>query len=217
MDRTCIGVIPYLNALPLVADLPRDLPGVEIVEGLPSTLARQLRGGEIDVGLVPQVEACVLPDYRIVPGPCIACDGPVRSILLFRRVPWTEVRRIAVDRSSNSSVELLKVLRRIDDLPDSPVESVPPDLGRLEGSDPFDAVLLIGDPALAAARSSWERDDLGELWKERTGLPFVFAAWVGRQGLSSRARQLLEEAWRNGTAKKNDLACQFVDENPGIL
>ena len=217
MGMTRIGTISYLNAYPLVANLSRNPQGVELVEGPPSELAQRLRSRDLDVALVPQVEACLSPEYRIVPGPCIACDGPVRSILFFRRVPWSEVKTIAVDRSSNSSVELLRVLRHIDGLPQVSPEEIDPDLGRLEGDDPLDAVLLIGDDALVAEASDWDRDDLGELWKERTDLPFVFALWVGREGLDTSTLELLTSAWRKGIREKADLAGTFVANHPDIL
>ncbi|MGE4602999.1 MAG: MqnA/MqnD/SBP family protein, partial [Planctomycetota bacterium] len=77
-----LGTIDFLNALPLCDKLSREDDRWDIVEALPSELANHLKSGEIDVGLVPQVEACRDPRYRIVPGHCISCDGEVGSILL---------------------------------------------------------------------------------------------------------------------------------------
>lgn len=177
---TRIGALRYLNARPLIAGLELDPDAGEIRWAVPSLLAQELRTGSIDLGLVPQVEAARNPEYRIVPGLCIAANGAVESILLFQRRPWQEVRRIGVDASSNTAIELLKVLLHRRGGPFE-LSIVPPVLDPLRKRDAdLDAQLLIGDRALAEDRGEFERLDLGTLWKSETGLPFVYALWVGR-------------------------------------
>lgn len=214
-----LGALRYLNARPLVEGLERDT-SVAVSYEIPSLLAEDLHQGNLDLALVPLVEACRGLDYAVVEGLCIACDGPVESILLFRRGPWESVRRIGVDLSSRSSVELLKVLwqRRIGQPPE--LVRVPPRLDPLHSAssvEGLDAVLLIGDRALAEASSPFERDDLGALWKDLTGLPFVFAVWAGRDPLPAAAVDAVQRAARQGLARRAQLAEAFCREHPEVI
>jgi chorismate dehydratase len=117
-----------------------------------------------------------------VPDVAIASDGPILSVAVFTAVPIARVRRMAVDTSSRTSVALARVLcaRRwkIDPVfvPERPVLT--------EMLAHADAALVIGDPALAIdpVAHGVEKLDLGEAWRELTGLPFVYAAWAGRAG-----------------------------------
>ena len=145
-----IGALRYLNARPLVVGLDRH-EGVEVTYEIPSLLARDLRAGRFDLALVPQVEATRDPRYRIVRGPCVSCDGPVDSILLFSTQSFAAIRRVGVDLSSNTSVELLRALFHLRGLAIPELIEVPPRLDPLRhrGDLELDAILLIGDRALA--------------------------------------------------------------------
>jgi len=180
-----IGSINFLNADPLCQWLDIVESRWQIAKSLPSGLAQSLREGDLDIALVPQVEACEDENYKIVPGYCISCDGPVGSILLFGDTPWEEKRIVSVDHASNSSVQLLSVLRYMDGLPPLKLIVGPSDLSALGKDDGVDSVLLIGDAALENAVSAIPRIDLGSMWKERTGLPFVFVI-LARKGTRSR-------------------------------
>ena len=193
----------------------------------PSELAALLRAGELDVALVPQVEARRDPSYRIVPELCVSCHGAIESILLFSRESespptesgegWDSLRRIAVDASSNSSVELLRVLLSQFGVA-AELEAVPPSMAALEDPEsPFDAVLLSGDAALEAAQASkLPRLDLGSVWFARTGLPFVFAVWLGRDGLDPATVEGLIEVGTSALARREELARSFVAEHPEV-
>ncbi|MGE3166349.1 MAG: menaquinone biosynthetic enzyme MqnA/MqnD family protein [Planctomycetota bacterium] len=216
-----VGAIRYLNALPLVDGLDRDPALGEVRFEVPSFLAQDLRSRDLDIALVPQVEACRASDYRIAAGLCIACRGAVESILLFRSTPWSEIETIGVDLSSNSSVELLQVLfhRRLGRLPRCvPITpTLAPLRRRGQGGPRLDAVLLIGDRALANDRGEFERDDLGEIWWHETHLPFVFAVWLGRGDRGAAALPSIRRAARNGLAHRQRLVEHFCREQPGIL
>ena len=105
-----IGAVGFLNARPLYEGLAAD-PRVALRSDVPSECARLLHAGEIDLGLVPAIELLRGPvAYDIVPGLAIGCDGPVNSVALFTRGPVSQVRRVALDTSSRSSVGLLRML-----------------------------------------------------------------------------------------------------------
>jgi len=151
------------------------------VRDVPSRVADALHAGRVDLGVIPSIEYAA-GDYAIVPGLAIASRGPVRSVCLFHGKPLQEVRRVALDSSSRTSAALLKILlrERLGRDPDYVV--MPPSLAEMMAA--ADAALLIGDKALYA-QSGLSRLDLGQEWTERTGRPFVWAFWAGRQGAAS--------------------------------
>jgi chorismate dehydratase len=174
-----VGAVGYLNARPLTWALDRDPGRWSVRYDVPSVCASLLHAGKVDLGLIPSIEYLERPDYRFVPGVGIGSFGAVASVALFTRRPVKDIRRIALDASSRSSVVLLKILcaRRFGIVP----EFAPfgPDLGRMLNDS--DAALLIGDPALEtdAAAMGVEKVDLGSEWTALTGLPFIYAAWTG--------------------------------------
>jgi chorismate dehydratase len=139
---------------------------VEEVSGVPTDLSRMLLDGEIDVAPIPSIEYARNADrLRILPRLCVSSEGAVDSIQLVTRMPFGQVRSVAVTPESATSVVLVRIL-----LPRAEILPL--------GMD-ADATLLIGDAAL---RSSFEDPtphfDLGRLWLERTSLPMVFAVWA---------------------------------------
>lgn len=145
---------------------------------VPSACARMLEAGEADLGIVPVAEVW-RNGWETAPGCGIACRGAVRSILLVARKPWDEIRTLAADSGSRSSVLLSRIVlsRRYGVHPE--VREMAPDPGAM--LEACDAALLIGDAALrvepAALAEPWL--DLGEEWFRMTGLPMVFATWSG--------------------------------------
>lgn len=196
MKPVRIGAVEYLNARPLVYGLERN-PRFDLRFDLPSRCAELLHAGQSDLGLIPSIEFLRAPDgpgsYRIVPDLAITSRGPVASVAVFTTRDMRDVRSIALDTSSRTSVALTRVLcARVFNI--SPrFEDQGPDLaGMLSRAD---AALIIGDTALflnggpltlgegAEARTVMvEKIDLGELWLQTTGLPFVYAFWAGRLG-----------------------------------
>ncbi|MCU0717018.1 MAG: menaquinone biosynthesis protein [Pirellula sp.] len=181
-----IGAVSYLNSKPLIEDLALSLgENGRLSTDLPSRLADQLHRNEIDLGLIPVFEYFQNESFRLVSTSGIACRGPVWSVRLFFRCPPSQVKTLALDEGSRTSAALSKVLlhEELGRIPETrllPIDSAPESIDA-------DAVLLIGDRAMHPERyentfiANW---DLGQVWWERTGLPFVFAAWVARPGIS---------------------------------
>jgi len=153
---------------------------------VPSECADALASGAADIGIVPAFEL-TRQHLEILPGAGIACHGPVRSILLVAAKPLGEVRSLAVDASSRTSVELARIIleRKYGARP----ELVPraPDLPAMMAA--ADAALIIGDPALHIdpAQLPYEVRDLGADWVEMTGYPMVFAVWAARPGVAGES------------------------------
>ena len=189
-----IGRIPYINCYPVYGAIDRGLIRIdaELVDGVPTALNARMADGDLDVSVVSAVEyARDSRRYLLLPDLAISCDGPVRSVMLFSKKPATELsgRRVLVSRSSMTSVALLELL--FDYVWHARPNFVPTDaeisdVARFEGED-HDARLVIGDAALLLSSGASPRYphayDLGEVWKEWTGLPFVFAVWVAQRNV----------------------------------
>jgi chorismate dehydratase len=201
-----VGAVNYLNTKPLICDLEELAPEAELVLDVPSRLADLLAEGLLDVALIPVIEYFRAGDYTVVPDVAIASRGPVLSVTLFSRVPWTGIRRVALDAGSRTSAALTRILlaRRYGARPE--VVSLPLDAAA-EDVD-ADAVLLIGDRAMRACLSGFAHAfDLGQEWFDWTGLPFVYAVWAVRRGADLRGvDEALIEAKRRGLARAGVIA-----------
>jgi len=189
-----IGRIPYINCYPVYGAIDRGLIRIDadLVDGVPTALNAKMAAGDLDVSVVSAVEyARDSRRYLLLPDLAISCDGPVRSVMLFSKRPATELtsRRVLVSKSSMTSVALLELL--FENVWHARPNFVPTDaeisdVARFEGED-HDARLVIGDAALLLSSGAAPRYphsyDLGEVWKEWTGLPFVFAVWVAQRNV----------------------------------
>jgi predicted solute-binding protein len=172
---------------------------------LPSECADALETGEAEIGIVPSFEL-TRQDLDILPGAGIACHGPVRSILLIAKTPLGEVRTLAADSSSRTSVELARVI--LDRKYGAHPRVLPhaPDLDAM--LNVADAALIIGDPALRIdpAALPYEVRDLGADWVEITGLPMVFAVWAARRGVADESvAQAFRDSCRYGLDHMEDI------------
>jgi chorismate dehydratase len=226
-----IGAVNYLNSKPLVCGLEGAAPDVRVTYDLPSRLADWLAAGRLDVALVPSVEFFRAGGHRIVSDACVACKGPVLSVKLHFRVPPREVRSVALDEGSRTSAALTQILlaERCGVRPRWERLAI----GSGVNETRADAVLLIGDRAIEKAESPPRRVnsglraegqktaspqppapspfcevwDLGEQWTAWTGLPFVFAMWIARDGVDvSQVAGLLEAARDRGQNELDEIA-----------
>jgi chorismate dehydratase len=181
MRRLRISAISYLNTAPLMWDFEHAEAGREfdISYTLPSSCARALAGGAADIGIIPAAAYTQIPGLMILPGIAIASRCAVRSILLVSRVSINQVRTVALDTSSMTSVALTKVLFEKWLGGGREFAPMPPDVEKMLAQ--HDAGLVIGDPALQIDRSRYYTVDLAEEWIRRTGKPFVFAFWAVRE------------------------------------
>lgn len=177
-----VAAISYLNTVPLVWGLEngRRRHPFSLDYCLPAEGADRVQNGQADIGLLPVIEMS-RQSLVHVPGLGIACDGPVRSILLISKVPPSQIRTLAVDRGSRTSVMLARVILG-QKWGANPILTVAePEIDRMLAEN--DAALVIGDPALRLdpAALPFQVLDLGQEWKEFTGFPMVFAVWCGQR------------------------------------
>lgn len=184
-----VGRIPYINCAPVYGAIDRGIVPLagELIRGVPTVLNAAMAAGTLDVSVISAVEYARAADqYLLLPDLAISCDGPVRSVMLFSTRPAADLggQRVVVSRSSMTSVALLELLfaERWRAAPAfEPGDAEPADLAGLDAP----AHLVIGDAALALAAAMQRGEtrfthayDLGAMWREWTGLPFVFAVWV---------------------------------------
>ena len=230
MSAVRLGAVGYLNARPLVYGL-ESRPEFSLRFDVPSRCADLLHDGEIDLGLIPSIEYLRGDNLSVVPGLAIASRGAVRSVAIYTTKEMTDVRSIALDTSSRTSVALVSVLcaRAFRIKPD--LAPAAPNLDAMLKT--ADAALIIGDNALfqssvVSHQSSLQKIDLGEMWTRMTGLPFVYAFWAGRKGAVSpehvhalrtsrdagvRKPQEIAAAYYPGSAERQAVAVQYLRDN----
>mgnify|MGYP001037738904 CR=1 FL=1 len=173
-----LGLVPYLNVQPMVYGLHESFPQLQLQSAVPRKLERMLANDQINLGIVPVFSAFMDPARAIYAAPVIGSDGPVYSVLIVSQQPMEQLHRIWRDPHSLTSNALAAVLLKNHWKLDLSrlADAISPELRQGEGR------VIIGDPAIRERRHFQYVYDLGEAWKQWTGLPFVFAAWIGRDG-----------------------------------
>jgi len=187
---------------------------IELILDYPANLVNALQNDQIDIGLIPVAALVGLDNYQIVSDYCIGTEGEVASVCLFSDVPMEQIDTVILDYQSRTSVLLCKLLfekhwnkpvRFIEAHDESYLESIK---GNVAG-------LVIGDRALKSRTKYNYIYDLGQGWKEMTGLPFVFAVWVSLNPLNEKFLRSFNLANQEGLAHLNEVASQanFSDYN----
>lgn len=200
-----LGVINYLNVKPLLYGIQHSpvVNDIEIIETFPAKLAQMLVADEVDAGIVPVAIIPHLKQYHIVSNYCIGCDGPVASVCLFSEVPIDRVQKVLLDYQSRTSVVLAKILLK-------KYWNIEPEFEDTKGEEyrhrisATTAGLVIGDRAFEQRRQSTYIYDLGEAWKDYTGLGFVFATWIANKELSAEFIASFNEA--------NAMGLEYIDK-----
>jgi chorismate dehydratase len=205
-----IGKIPYANLFPIFYALQKQegFRAYEFIEGVPSELNKMIREGFLDISPSSSIEYILMSSrYHLIDGHSISSNGPIKSILLFSRIPIEKLdgKRISYSFQSETSVALLDViLKKFYGIQCELKVSHRPEDSYLE------SFLLIGDDALKYKAKCNRQEtiskginkninynlsaidyslfiyDLGELWFKHTGLPFVFALWIARKDLDRK-------------------------------
>src|SRR3954452_19127705 len=196
-----VGSVSFLNAKPLIYGLESG-NDVELSLAVPSQLLEGLRSAALDVALLPVIDYKQMSGFCIVPSGGIGCDGETLTVRIFSKCPVTEIRTLACDTDSHTSVALARVIfaERYGTRPAFV------DWTR-EEAQPCDAKLLIGDKVVCEEPPGFEHQiDLGSAWRELTGLPFVFAVWTARSGVDlGDLPELLEQAKQAGLASVTEI------------
>lgn len=181
-----LGSVSFMNAKPLTFAIENGLVkhDFEIKLTPPSDLSAMLSRKEIDIGLIPVAEFLKRKSYTAIPDISISSYGKVDSVVLLARGRLEDIQRVAVDRRSQSSTALLKIILQI-------FHGLSPEYISRETGDDFlkdvDAGMIIGDTGLEityAPPEGYRVYDLGEIWTDKTGLPFVYAVFAVNEGVA---------------------------------
>lgn len=196
-----LGRIGYLNVLPLHYPLEQGIiPGAfEIVAGPPAELNVLMDHGRLDLSGCSSIEYARHPEqYRIVPDLAIGSRGPVQSVLLLCRTRPEDLdgKTILVSAQTHTSAALVDLLLR-SHIGVAPSYHTGDATALLASGARPEAILCIGDEALNLRKHPDypHRLDLGEAWRQWTGLPFIFGLWIAREdSLSLRREEVTEGA-----------------------
>lgn len=207
--RPRVGHIQFINCFPLFYGLieKKFLLEIDLIKGNPKDLNRMLRENLLDLAPIPSIAyARNYQDYVLMPDISVSADGDVKSIYLFSKVPIENLhgRKVALTNTSATSQALLRIIlaRQYGIVPEY-FSSTPELRAMLMEAD---AALLIGDDALRARYKTKDRlhvYDLGQEWKQFTGLPMVFAVWAIRKefaGQSQRQIKMIKEVFCDSIA-----------------
>jgi chorismate dehydratase len=170
----------------------------------PSRCADLLGQGNVDVGLIPVIEYQRIPALKVIPGLAVASKSNVRSVLLISKVPIQQIRSIATDASSRTSVCLLRILLRNKLKTEPALHICLPNLPEMLQS--HDAALVIGDMALTAKTDGLFVYDLAAEWKSQTATPFVFAFWAVRTAAGTCSNMPFRESYEYGKSQLSQIA-----------
>ena len=216
--RPRVGHIQFLNCLPIYWGLVRSgaLLDVELTKDTPDRLNDMLVAGDLDIGPISLVEYLRhAEDLLLLPDVAVGSDGPVLSVNLVSQVPLDQLhgRRVALGSTSRTSVQLAKMwLGEVHGV--QPEYFVcPPDLTAMMLE--ADAAVLIGDTALRATYEAPGRGldvyDLGQVWKQWTNLPMVFAPWAVRRDYAQAHPGLVKDV-HQAFVTSRDSALDHVEE-----
>ena len=202
--RPRVGHIQFLNCVPIYWGLARtgSLLDLDLSKDTPERLSDALVAGDLDISPITCVEYLRNADQLVVmPDIAVGSDGPVLSCVIVSQVPLDQLdgRKVALGSTSRTSVRLAQLLLAEQYGVQPDYYSCPPDLALM--MQEADAAVLIGDAALRATmfdgpRLGLEVHDLGAMWKDWTGLPFVFAVWAARRDFLEREPELVREVTR---------------------
>jgi len=217
-SRPRVGHIQFLNCLPIYWGLMRSgaLLDVDLHKDTPDKLNAGLVAGDLDIGPISLVEYLRnADDLLLLPNLAVGSDGPVLSVNLISTRPLAELdgRPVALGSTSRTGVLLAQMLLAERYGAEPEYFRCPPELTQMLME--ADAGVLIGDPALRAMyeapRNGLMVVDLGEAWKEWTGLPMVFAVWAVRKDYAAAHPGAVKDV-HEAFQRSRDLCLGELDE-----
>ena len=205
LDRKIrVGAVSYLNTKPLLYGIENSsvIREITLTTEYPAKIADMLLSDQIDIGLVPVAIIPKMKEYHINTRFCIGSNGPVASVCLFSELPLSDIHTVLLDYESKTSVALVEILLKNYWKLTPKFEPAGPDfISRIKGGT---AAVVIGDRALQLRTVIAHVFDLGEAWKQMTGLPFVYAAWV--------SNKMLDPGWVDRFDRANAFGLQNIQK-----
>jgi len=213
--KLSLVMVNYLNAIPFIRGMKKEglFEEMNISTETPARCATAFESGDAEVALIPAGALHGIPDYRIISDYCIGCDGEVRTVCIFSNQDIRNCRRLLLDNHSRTSVLLARLVVQQYFGLQLPFQSLDIEQWQPEEGD---AILMIGDKVFEFENKFTYKYDLGSLWKEWTGLPFVFAVWVARKDVPSWLELKLNQAFGTGIASIPEIARELSPASPDL-
>lgn len=199
MNKIKISAVAYTNTKAFIYGLEHSaiINKIDLSLDIPSDCAAKVISGEVDLGLMPVAAIPFVPNANIVADYCIGSDGAVNSVFIFSDVPVEKIKTLRLDAHSRTSNNLAKVLlkfhwkKEVEFTTDSTAKT--------------DAIVLIGDRTFGRKEDFAFVYDMGEEWKNFTGLPFMYAAWVANKEIPQEFKTEFNAALKFGLAHRNEV------------
>jgi len=206
-----IGAVSYLNTRPLLLGMEQGpfKERIDLMKAYPAQIAQALLDDTIDIGLIPVAIMPFLSNPQIVSKFVIGTEGEVGSVALFSQVPMDQIERVYLDYQSRTSVQLVKVL--LSQYWKKEVEFLTATEGYMDQILGSTAGVIIGDRALASLDKFEHIYDLGSAWKQYSGLPFVFAAWIANKPIPLEFMEAFDAANEYGLSNLNEVIALIPD------
>lgn len=213
MQRYKVTVVNYLNSKPFMYGIERtDLKDkIDFLDEFPALCAESLIQHKTDVALIPAAMILKLQTPHIVSPYCIGSDGKVQTVCLFSNVPIEEVTDVILDYQSRTSVRLFQILAK--EYWKINPQYHPSEPGFSQYITGNTAAVLIGDRTIKFFDKYPYIYDLGEIWKQHTGLPFVFAAWVANESLDQEFLTEFKKSCEVGLDAVDDIVADYAEVN----
>lgn len=212
-----LSIVNYYNTTPFVYGLKmQPIPYPARIEyDIPSTCARKLKEGLVDIGLVPVAIIPELASHHIITDYCIGANGRVDSVKLFSHRPLGELTHILLDYQSKTSITLVQVLNRHFWKKD--IQFIQAEAGFEQKIGGTTGAVIIGDRTFGLGTSEHPYQyDLAEEWKKHTGLPFVFAAWVSNKPIDPDFTAAFNTTLAYGVSHIREAAAEKPHPTPGF-
>lgn len=216
MKKIRIAAVSYLNTKPLLYGLLNSplVNQIDLSLDIPSECARKLRHGEVDLALAPVAILPALKKWQLVSDYCIGTEGAVKTVNIYGEVPLEEMTAIYLDHHSKTSIALTKVLLKNHwRCQPQLLKATEGYIQQIKGTT---GGVVIGDRTIELEGKYPYAYDLGQVWKQFTGLPFVFAAWVSRTKLSDDFISAFNAAMKNGITAIPKLKFLLPSPNPSF-
>lgn len=209
-----VSAVSYLNTIPFIHGIKSSNISdfIDLQLDYPSVCAQKLINNEVDIALVPVVVLKDNPQFNIISDYCIGSNGKVDTVCLYSDVPLSEIEEIYLDYQSRTSIELLKVLCK-EHWDISPKFSNSPE-GFENKIERETAALIIGDRAFSVNGKYKFVYDLSEIWKEMTGLSFVFACWISNKNIEENFTTEFNKSLKIGVENVEEAIKKESDNYP---
>ena len=189
-----IAAISYLNTIPFLYGIRHEGSlCAQLSIAPPAQCVKEFMDGKADIALLSVAAVPSLTNAEIITDYCIGASSAVRTVVVVGNTPIDKVRRIWIDCHSRTSVQLVGYLAQ-HRWKIAPQWLLLEDYSLLDKPQQGDAFMIIGDKVFNFENRFAYSYDLAEEWISQTCLPFAFAVWVARKGLSYEVHDALQRA-----------------------